>query len=105
MANPWKKCIVLVTKDTPYKLYDLMATIDPTVSATWEDLKLQVDPLMGAAYVRIGNSDLAADNWGEKLVAGQAAQGTTRFNNCNTKDIWLMADVANCIIGVSGLHG
>ena len=104
-TNPWKKAVNLAVANTIYNLNTLMLALDASAPTTCTELTLQIDPEWAGTYMRVGNSDVSFLMWGDKLVPGQGAQNQTRYNNCATRQIYLVADAANCVVGVSALQG
>jgi len=108
MENPWKKCVTLAVANTVYNLLELMQTVDASISdsQTYHDLQLHVDPAWGGTFVLVGNSDVADDCWGKKLIPTQYDPNYSRYNNGRLSDIYLMAKgAADCLVGVNLIAG
>jgi hypothetical protein len=102
-AMPWMKTVTLTTATTVYGLYALIQALDSTVRfPQCCKLQIQSDPSMGAAKLRIGNSDITSTNCGVSLTAGQALVfETTEQNLHSLLDIFLLSDTNTHLVNVT----
>jgi hypothetical protein len=103
--NPWLKSVTLTNANQNYNLLALMQVVDPNSPITCQALQIQVDPLAGAAILRILNSGGSDTNWGVFLYASQAFNVASP--NCNavpTGSYWLRTDTAGLLVGVCALR-
>ena len=106
MGYPWKHTVVLASANIKYRLSTLMAAVDAAAPVgTCTELTLQVDPEFTGTYVYIGEIGLTTSDWGDKILATQVVTNRSRYNNVDVRNIYLMADAANALIGVSVTPG
>ena len=112
MTSPWMHSVVLTSANVPYSLYDLIATFLGSPSPQppkWQGITaqfaaIQVDPnsVGNDVQVAIGNSQVAFNNCGVVVFAGQTFPiYSMDASLIHFKDIWAMSNADNIQLNIS----
>ena len=104
MNNPWMKSITIPTSGVNVNLLTRMQAVDADAPTLVDKLQIQVDPETVGAFLRVGNSDVAASVMGAKLMVGQAATfEPTGLNSLHLDQFTLRSDANGVQLNIIAL--